>query len=158
MLLNGEMSADFLPSLVIKAGEDGDRQDLRTFYAQLIRSDLRIARRCLHHRTAACCMDGDEVHAEASDGGHAVTDGIRNIVELQIKKNLLSVFLQVADRITACTVVELHADLVVGDQIAKLIDQCFHFVKAVDVQCDDQSVVGGIDFFFFCHFRSPSWE
>ena len=87
-------------------------------------------------------MDIDNVGAEAHERREAACHGVRDVVELEVEEDVLPLLLQPLHDVRADAVEELHADFVIRDGVAEGFHKTFHILHRVDVQSDNQAVIG----------------
>ena len=79
---------------------------------------------CLHHGGGTGGVEVGNVHIQVPQNGHGLLDGVGNVVELQIQKNLMPPGLDLPDDFRAFGIVQLHADLHKGLSAGELVQKC----------------------------------
>ena len=77
-----------------------------------------------HHGGGACGVEVGDVHIQIAQHRHGLLHGVGNVVELQVKKNLVPPGLDFPDDAGAFGIVQLHADLDEGLAPGELVKEC----------------------------------
>jgi len=67
-----------------------------------------------HHSPSSCGVDIDHIHTKPSDNLHSTADGIGNIVQLEVEKNVVSTPLYLLHEAVSFGIEKLHTDLYEG--------------------------------------------
>jgi hypothetical protein len=118
---------------VVIRGHDRDRQQLHGRAAQ--RSTRRL-------HGLGIGVDGQEGRAESGDLFGGLGDGVGDVVQLEVKKDLLAGRDQLAGEAKPPAIGQLHADLVEAHRIAQPGHHGFGGGDAGQVQGDDEAVAG----------------
>lgn len=135
LILHGTFDPDRIEVVIGKAGEDGDSQNNQ------IGIDGSGGLGCsAKHLRSTGSVDGQHAYAEASgftDGG---SDGVRNVVILEIEKNLPAGGGQVANRGWAFGSEQLHADFIGKSGVAHGRNKFLRCGRRPEIQGNDQSL------------------
>src|SRR5579875_2279999 len=133
-----------------QARQHGHRKDLRRANPQLVGALLRGFDRGLHHLAAAQRVHVDDARLRANDRAHRASDGVRDIVELEIEEIRLLAPLQIVEKVAAVPAKRLKPYFVHQRQTAQRFDYPSRVRKRRHVERDDQ---GG-----FVQPASPSYS
>ena len=109
----------------------GDEQGVRAVRAR------QPLERGLHHLDRAEGVEIDHIGAQIAQHAHRTADGVRNVAELQIEKDLVAPVLQRADHRRPGGVEQLHADLHEGTLRPKLLQKPQRSGSAREIAGDD---------------------
>ena len=128
------VDADLLFHALLAGGgqlRDGDEQRARAVSAG------QALERGGHHGAGACRVEVHHIHVQRGQDGHGLFDGVGDVVQLEIEKDLVASGLDLADDGRALGVEQLHADLHERLFAGEAVEKRERFLLAVKVQGDD---------------------
>ena len=88
-------------------------------------------------------MHGEEIDAELGGVGDGALDGVADVEQLHVEKDVLAWSLQHAGELEAAGEQQFETDLVEADRVAELGDEALRLFDRRHVEGDDQTVFGG---------------
>ena len=122
-----------LHALLIRGGElrHGDEQRARA-----VRPGQTLERGA-HHGLRAGGVEVDDIHIQRRERGHRLFDRVGDVVQLEVKKDLMAARADLAHDVRPLGIKQLHADLHERLVVLKAVEKRERLFPAVKIQRDD---------------------
>ena len=122
-----------LHALLIRGGQlrHGDEQRARA-----VRPGQSLERGT-HHGLRAGSVEVDDIHIQRRERGHRLFDRVRDVVQLEVEKDLVAARADLAHDVRPFGIKQLHADLHKRLLVLKTVEKRERLFPAVKIQRDD---------------------